>query len=42
MILQICGSCHDEKNDPNFEFVVERKIDAIRHHPKMSKDTSAE
>jgi hypothetical protein len=41
-ILQICGSCHNEANDPGFEFSVERKIDAIRHHPKPSKDTAAE
>ena len=42
VILQICGSCHDEKNDPGFEFAVERKIDLIRHHPKPAKGTSAE
>jgi hypothetical protein len=31
VILQICGSCHDEANDPGFEFEVEAKIDAQRH-----------
>jgi peroxiredoxin len=31
VILQICGSCHDEANDPGFEFEVDAKIDAIRH-----------
>ncbi len=31
VILQICGSCHDEANDPGFEFVVQEKIDRIRH-----------
>jgi len=31
VILQICGSCHDDANDPNFEFEVEDKIDLIRH-----------
>jgi peroxiredoxin len=31
VILQICGSCHDEANDPGFEFEVQAKIDAIRH-----------
>jgi len=31
VILQICGSCHDDANDPNFEFEVEDKIDMIRH-----------
>jgi peroxiredoxin len=31
VILQICGSCHDEANDPGFEFEVVDKIDAIRH-----------
>jgi hypothetical protein len=31
VILQICGSCHDEANDPGFEFAVEKKIEAQRH-----------
>jgi peroxiredoxin len=31
VILQICGSCHDDANDPGFEFEVEQKIDAQRH-----------
>jgi len=31
VILQICGSCHDEANDPGFEFSVKQKIDAQRH-----------
>ena len=31
VILQICGSCHDEQNDPGFEFKVLDKIDLIRH-----------
>ena len=31
VILQICGSCHDEANDPGFEFKVEAKIEAQRH-----------
>jgi peroxiredoxin/nitrate/TMAO reductase-like tetraheme cytochrome c subunit len=31
VILQICGSCHDQANDPGFEFQVVKKIDAIRH-----------
>jgi len=31
VILQICGTCHDDANDPGFEFEVEDKIDAIRH-----------
>jgi hypothetical protein len=31
VILQICGSCHDDANDPGFEFEVQDKIDAIRH-----------
>ncbi|MFQ5513364.1 MAG: multiheme c-type cytochrome [Myxococcota bacterium] len=33
VILQICGTCHDEKNDPGFEFEVIEKIDRIRHGP---------
>ena len=31
VILQICGGCHDEANDPGFEFRVEEKIEAQRH-----------
>jgi hypothetical protein len=31
VILQICGSCHDEANDPQFEFEVQEKIDRQRH-----------
>jgi peroxiredoxin len=31
VILQICGSCHDEANDAGFEYEVEAKIEAQRH-----------
>jgi peroxiredoxin/nitrate/TMAO reductase-like tetraheme cytochrome c subunit len=31
VILQICGSCHDQANDPGFEFAVQEKIDRQRH-----------
>jgi hypothetical protein len=31
VILQICGSCHDDTNDPEFRFKVTHKIDAQRH-----------
>jgi len=31
VILQICGRCHDDANDPGFEFEVQEKIDRIRH-----------
>jgi peroxiredoxin len=31
VILQICGTCHDDANDPGFEFEVIQKIDATRH-----------
>jgi hypothetical protein len=31
VILQICGSCHDDANDPGFEFEVEAKIEHQRH-----------
>ncbi|MEM7408615.1 MAG: multiheme c-type cytochrome [Myxococcota bacterium] len=31
VILQICGGCHDDANDPGFEFEVQAKIDKIRH-----------
>ena len=30
-ILKICGSCHDDANDPGFEFEVEEKIERQRH-----------
>jgi peroxiredoxin len=31
VILQICGACHDEANDPGFEFEVKKKIERQRH-----------
>ena len=31
VILQICGACHDDANDPGFEFEVKEKIEAQRH-----------
>jgi hypothetical protein len=31
VILQICGACHDDANDPGFEYEVKQKIDAQRH-----------
>jgi peroxiredoxin len=31
VILQICGSCHDDANDPGFEFEVVQKIEKNRH-----------
>ncbi|HEY2774316.1 MAG TPA: multiheme c-type cytochrome [Candidatus Binatia bacterium] len=31
VILQICGTCHDDANDPDFRFNVVHKIDAQRH-----------
>jgi peroxiredoxin len=31
VILQICGSCHDDANDPGFEFEVKEKIEKQRH-----------
>lgn len=31
VILEICGACHDEANDPGFEYVIKRKIEAQRH-----------
>ena len=31
MVLQICGSCHDEANDPGFEFELLDKIELQRH-----------
>jgi len=34
VILQICGGCHDDANDPGFEFEVVDKIDRQRHGTK--------
>jgi peroxiredoxin len=31
VVLQICGSCHDDANDPGFEFELLDKIAEIRH-----------
>ncbi len=31
VILQICGDCHDDANDPGFPFKVEERIEAQRH-----------
>jgi hypothetical protein len=31
VILQICGACHDDANDPGFEFEVKDKIEKQRH-----------
>lgn len=31
VILQICSGCHDDANDPGFEFAVDEKIEAQRH-----------
>jgi len=31
VILKICGSCHDDANDPGFPFKVEERIEAQRH-----------
>jgi hypothetical protein len=31
VILQICGGCHDQANDPEFEFAVKDKIERQRH-----------
>jgi peroxiredoxin len=31
VILQICGSCHDDANDAGFEFEVKQKIEKQRH-----------
>ena len=31
VILQICGGCHDDANDPGFEFEVLDKIEVLRH-----------
>jgi peroxiredoxin len=42
VILQICGACHDDANDPDFRFKVADKIDAQRHgSPREAKAAKA-
>jgi hypothetical protein len=31
VILQICGACHDDQNDPGFTFRVQERIERQRH-----------
>ncbi len=31
VILQICGSCHDDANDPGFEFELDEKLAKTKH-----------
>jgi len=40
VILQICGTCHDDANDSAFRFNVTRKIDAQRHGPAREEAVS--
>ena len=41
VILQICGTCHDDANDPGFEFAVEKKIEAQKHGTIVPSATRA-
>jgi peroxiredoxin len=41
VILKVCGTCHDDANDPDFEFEVEQRIDAQRHGTIESAATRA-
>ena len=41
VILQVCGTCHDEANDPGFRFNVAHKIDAQRHGKVMKAGSPA-
>ena len=41
VILKICGSCHDDANDPGFEFKVIEKIELQRHSDKEIKTGDA-
>ena len=41
MILKVCGTCHDDANDPGFEFEVEKRIEAQRHGTIESAATKA-
>lgn len=40
VILQICGSCHDQEWDPNFEFELESKLAVIRHGTAQTAEGS--
>lgn len=41
VILKVCGTCHDDANDPDFEFEVEQRIEAQRHGTIESAATRA-
>jgi peroxiredoxin len=41
VILKVCGTCHDDENDPGFQFKVEERIDAQRHGTIESAATRA-
>jgi hypothetical protein len=41
VILKVCGTCHDDANDPGFEFEVEQRIEAQRHGTTPSAATRA-
>lgn len=42
VILKICGSCHDDANDPGFQFKVEERIEAQKHGTIESAITRGE
>jgi peroxiredoxin len=41
VILKVCGTCHDDANDPGFQFEVEERIEAQRHGTIESAATKA-
>lgn len=41
VILKVCGTCHDDANDPGFKFEVEQRIDDQRHGTIESAATRA-
>ena len=41
VILKVCGTCHDDANDPRFKFEVEERIDDQRHGTIESAATRA-
>ena len=41
VILKVCGTCHDDTNDPGFEFEVEQRIEDQRHGTTPSAATRA-
>ncbi len=37
VVLELCGRCHDDANDPGFEFEIKEKIELQWHGPRKTK-----